>query len=418
MTSLRQMVKRVLPQSVLDWLRQFKANRTAGDGPRLPERGPKVEEMIGLESALWSTNDPTDVERLDRAISRTGANSRSRAYGSLAVARWEYHEGRPDTALQRLEGAHTADQELQAELDLFRADCLFALGDPQSALILLSRMTGRFTTDHNLLLRVGQARALMGQATDHGSGPASEALNRIYHGAGLGMIRRTSVGDPVAIDNLSCEVRVAEPVSSLPLVSVVVLMPDSLPEKHCGLDCLLDQSWKNLEIVVVGGTGAGRRLTAADRTLLGDRVRVVEDGSTTAPSVFKHVTGELVTAHRYGSWAHPQRIELQASAMMFDPSLRGVVGHHLNVSSELNPIPLAFAPRTDLVGPDPVSMMVRIAAGEVEAAGATYHEVVSAHSPVTGRLGTVPGVAEVKEGVPLTLTLADTSSRSAAGAVR
>lgn len=365
--------------------------------------------MIELEAGLWSTNDPTYKERLARAVSRTGRRSRSRAYGSLALARWDFHEGRPEVALQRLDGVHPFDQELQADLDLFRADCFFAEGDSQAALTVLSRMTGRFTTDQNLLLRVGQARSLMGRTVDHGSGPVTEALNGIYNTAGLGMIRRTSVRDPIGINNLSCDVREAEPVGALPLVTVVVVLPESVPEGHSGLACLLDQSWRNLEVLVAAGAAAGERLAASDRTLLEDpRVRIVEeDGDATVSSYVRHATGELVTTHRYGSWAHPQRIEMQATALLVDPSLSGTISHHMNVSSGLDPRPLAATPRVNLVGPDPWSTMIRLSPKAPEDSGLAYDRVTALHSTITGDMETPEDVADVHETVPLTLTLAD-----------
>lgn len=377
---------------------------------RFPELGPRVDEIIDLEATLWSTGDDGYAEQLARTIERTGRRSRSRAYGELALARRDFAQGHPELALQRLERSRPMDPEFHAELDLFRADCHFSLGDGQAAMTLLSRMTGRVTTDPNLLLRVGQARSLLGRTTGHGSGPVAEALNGIYHSAGFGMIRRSSVSEPIGVENLSCGVREAEPPESLPLVTVVVLLPDSLPEFHADLSSLCAQSWGRLEILVMGGQASIGRLGAADRALLEDgRVLLVDAAVAGEPplaSATSRASGELLTTHRYGSWAHPQRVEAQATALLIDPALNGTVAHHMNVSSELRPLPLGETSRASLVGPDPYSAMVRTSGLAPEEVAAAHRRVLAGFSQITGSLEVPEDVAMIGEGVPLTLTLA------------
>lgn len=376
----------------------------------LPEFGPSADHMLELEAALWTTGDHASAGELERAVKLTGRRSRGRAAGSLALARWDFYRGDAEEALRRLDGILPSDPMMQEELDLFRADCLCLLNEGRSALTVLSRMTGRHTADQNLLLRVGHARSLLGKAMDHGSGPMTEALNGIYSSAGFGMIRRNSVLHAVGLDNIACDVRESEPAESLPLVTVVVRLPDSLPEGHGAMSSLLDQSWRNLEILLPGGSAISERLDAADPDLLqDDRIVVVEeDGETGHPlaSGAAHATGELLTTHLYGSWAHPQRIEAQATGLMVNPSLSGTVSHHMNVSSGLDPRPLAMTPRRDLVGPNPRSTMIRssgLTSAEVVAA---YDRTAARYSPVTGNFDPPQDVAVVNDGVPLTLTLA------------
>ena len=413
MKSLRQVVKRVLPRPVVDWFRGRLHSGTAklgGQRPRiLPEFGPSADHMIELEAALWATSDHGYVDKLERSVRMTGRDSLSRARGSLALARWDFHNGDIDPALKRLDEIRPSDPALRAEVDLFRADCLCLLGRGQEAMSTLSRMTGRFTSDSNLLLRVGHARSLLREPVDHGSGPVTESLNRIYRAAGVGMIRRSSVEDPIGIDNIACEVPRAEPARSLPLVTVVVLLPEDLPEVFAGLSSLLDQSWPNLEIVLTGGPEVRDRMSADDAGAIDDlRIVVVDEGDwpqhLLAPGLTR-ASGELVTTHVYGSWAHPQRIEAQATALLAEPTLRSTVACHMKVHSDLDPRPLGTSPRMDLVGPGPHSAMIRRSGLTAEAVYAAYDRVLGSYSPVTGEMELQDDAALVAGGVPLVFAL-------------
>lgn len=406
----------MLPRPVVAWLRERKGSTiakpedAAASRMGLPEFGPSVEHMIELEDSLWSTGDTIYAEKLTRAVGLTKRASRPRAHGSLALARWHFYQGNTDTALQCLEDVRPSDPILRAELDLFRADCHCAQGQGQPALTILSRMTGRYTADQNVLLRVGHARSLLGKTSDHGSGPMTEGLNAIYSRAGVGMIRRRSVNDPIGLDNLSCDVAKAEPAESLPLVTVLVRFPDSLPDVHGGMSSLLDQSWRNLEILVPGGQEARDRLAALDpEALEDDRVVLIEERDDTDHPLAlgaTHANGELLTTHLYGSWAHPQRIEAQATALLVGPSLGAAVSLHMNVDSDLDPRPLAITPRMSLVGPDRRSTMIRTTGLTPSQVIAAYDRVVAGYSPVTGGLEPPEEITVLNNGVPLTLTLA------------
>lgn len=415
MTSIRQVAKRVLPRPVVDWLRAH-MNRAQSPGVptrrlSLPERGPGVDHMAELEERMWSTGEQRDVDELERAVRRTGHRSRGRVRGSLALARRDFHFGETEAAMERLAGLQCSDPDLQSELDLFRVDCLCHLRDGQAALRVLSRMTGRHTRDQNLLLRVGHVRSLLSHPKGHGSGPMTEVLNGLYAEAGFGMIRRTDVSASVGLDNLSCDVLVADPAESQPLVTVVVVTTDSIAGRHAGIDCVLHQSWRNMEILVVGGVSSLRRLTDIEPTLVeDDRVEMVEEEGDIDHLTrigLTHATGDLTTTHSYGSWSHPQRVEAQATALMADAGTTACISSHIKVGADLSPRPLGAAPSLHLVGPGPDSMMIRsstITGGEVSD---SYQRLIAGLSPHSGGLKSVDDVTHIGEGVPLTLTLHD-----------
>lgn len=422
MLSVRKIAKRVLPQRTVDWLWRRLSPATVKTPPThtlraaLVDLGPGADKVIELENKLWATGDPKYADQLDRTVRKAIPGSRARARGSVALARWDLYRGRPEPALQRVETVRSYDADLQSEADLLRVDTLFELGDARTALTTLSTMTGRSTNEQNLFLRVGQARSLLTSNANHGSGPVVESLNRIYSTAGLGLIRRANVAQPVGVDNLACDVDAVDPhlALALPLVSVVVVVPDSLPERRSDLSSLLAQSWSNVEVVLVGRSDVRRHLSEADQVLL-DHERLVfveadEDAGHPVAQGASQASGELITSHRYGSWAHPQRVEAQATALLLDSEKRGCVSFHMRVKSDLEPCPLAAVPGKDLVGPDPWSVMISTAGLSPDQVMSEYDRVVERFSPVTGMPNLPRDVVLVEERSPMTLNLGEIRS--------
>lgn len=416
-TSLRQVAKRVLPPKLVDWIRKRKglalnkARRKESSLALQREPGRSVEHVVGLEVRLWSTGKSIYAHRLARATHLMPAGTQARARGSIALARWDFSHGRSRLALGHIEDVRTSDPGLQAELDLLRVDCLCELGQGQAALTVLSRMAGRSTTDQNVLLRLGYARSLLEEARHHGSGPMAEALNVVYNGAGFGMIRRASVNQPVSLDNIACEVAPAEPREGLPLVTVITWLPESSPVRYWGLSSLVNQSWGNLEIMVLGETDGRDQLSREHGPLLDDpRITFIGCGIDNdrpwLPGIDR-AAGAFITTHPPESWAHPQRIEAQARALLAEPWMRAMVSCHTNVDHDLGPRPIGLAPRPGLVGPNPHSTMVRSSGlGPVEVIAA-FERVAEAHSPVSGELAPAEEVGLVSSDVPLTLSLSD-----------
>ena len=425
MTAVRRIAKRVLPGSVVNWIRKART-RTTKNSPFSTSSGinptsdPAVDHLIGLEITLFTTGDPSYTKQLASAIRATSKGSEAHTRGSLALARWCLHAGNPDEALRHLDEVKPPDSGLRMAVDICRVDCLFELRDGQAALAILSKVIGRHANEQNLVLRVGHARSLLEGSVHHGSGSMAEALNTIYRGAGFGMIRRTLVIGRIGLDNISCDVPGAEPEGALPRVTVVIEIPDGSTDT-VGISSLVRQSWRNLELVVVAGEQARDHISALDFTLLDNNGVILVDEPTNGDHPLtqglRHGTGELIMTHPHGTWSHPQRVEAQASALIANPDLRGTISSHMYVGDCLVPRPLGIIPKEDLVGPDPDSLMIRVSGSPLDELLAEFNRVDSNHSPVTGTVSLFEGVDLVNQGVPLALARKDITTTMAARAV-
>jgi hypothetical protein len=367
-----------------------------------------VDNVIELIVRVWESGTPQDVGRLSDLVRLSEKDTPAHVRGTLGLARWDLHAGRVEEALASLEHLEPADPTLQREVDLLRIDCLLGLGQARAALTNLSRRIGRSTSDRDLILRSAHARFLLGSSTDHGSGPFVEALNAIYGHAGLGMLRRESVAAPTELSNLWCGVPTSEPREALPRVTILTSLRN--PADLFGLRSLVSQSWTNLEILVLGGARVHDDI--ADELGRGADVKFLDESDFTDHPLAvatRHATGEFVGLHPPGSWAHPQRVEAQASALVVDSEQDANVSAHMRVRRDLVPQPLGRAALPELVGLHPSTIMFRLGLGTpVEVLALFRQEVLPRYCATTGVLRPLPErIGHTFQHVPLSLSMVD-----------
>lgn len=360
--------------------------------------------MIALGAGLWSSDDPADAERFEATLSTTPNATDARGHGALALARWRLRHGNPEAALRTVESSTAASRTVQDELDLVGVDCLIECGRVRDALSALAKLTGKHSNDPVLTLRAASARLLLEPDPGTGSGPVVEALNTIYRDGSTAMVWRTSVGAPVGVANLSSAAPAAEPAGGSALVTVVTWLDGSgdVP----GLESLCGQTWSNIEVLILGDE---RAMSDDVRARLANDERVtVVDGDPAGRGRFtaaaEHGTGEFLTLQPPGSWAHCQRIEMQAAALAVDARLMGTVASHMVVGRDLRPLPLGRLAGRPLIGAAPQLTMLRVAGSRPPEIVERFEAVSNSLSPMTGEVSPPDGVALVLPGIPLVLT--------------
>lgn len=409
MTSLRRVAKRVLPPEAVVWLRRRIPSTSSGSLP--PQKaeldspgGPLVRYVTGLERKLWSTGEDEYLTKIARVVRTTSPDSSARCQASMALARWHLFNSRPEAGYEILEGLRPSNHALQQELSLCRVDCLFELGSAQQALTFLSPLVGRGTGDVDLLLRVAHARALLEQPRSHGSGPMAEALNAVYDNAGVAMIRRVSVVAPIGPSNIACDAKPSGVDQNSPRVTVITWMDDHAIESEIAIRSAFNQSWRNLQVIVLVPNwylNEVHQLSLGDALVIG--VERFDDARPWLAGV-RHATGDFLTINPPGCWAHPQRVEIQAKAMVTDRGLQGNVTSHLRVGTQLTPRPLGLMARSSLVGPNLSSIMFRSSDLDADKIIAVWDRAVASLDALTGDLTVPPEVALVRSDVPLSIT--------------
>ncbi len=143
-----------------------------------------------------------------------------------------------------------------------------------------------------------------------------------------------------AYDRLTCA-EAPPPVTDGPRVSVLVAAFNAADTLPTALRALGEQTWQNLEILVLDDCSQDATAAVAERFAAMDpRIRLVRMGRNAGAYVARNegldlATGEFVTLHDADDWAHPRRIETQVRHLIDNPSVMGCTTQQARTSSDL-----------------------------------------------------------------------------------
>lgn len=127
-----------------------------------------------------------------------------------------------------------------------------------------------------------------------------------------------------------------------PTISVLVVLHNSAETANSCLQSLRNQTWSNLEIIVVDdASDDSTARIVADYADQDDRIHIIrntrERGLFSCLNQALHIgTGELVTCHDSESWAHPQKIEIQARHLLAKSRLFANTSQRVHVTRDFD----------------------------------------------------------------------------------
>ncbi|WP_024476148.1 glycosyltransferase [Arthrobacter sp. CAL618] len=163
-----------------------------------------------------------------------------------------------------------------------------------------------------------------------------DILSPIYSNANLAPITY-SQKEAGLLDCLSAD---AEPVYDGPLVSVLMATFNGTDRILTAIQSVMNQSWKNLELVIVDDYSDERHWDVLNRySLLDSRIRVFRldenQGAYRARNfAFEMATGVYVTVHDDDDWSHPQKVETQVRHLMAHPEVVGNMSFQTRIDEE------------------------------------------------------------------------------------
>lgn len=265
-----------------------------------------------------------------------------RAIAGWVLARWEAEYGTAEGARQAIRAFH-ANRDHQQVIDhqgpfLLAIQLCTAQGDIATARTILNDALKRFGSNADLALAEFQVLRAEGADTRR----LSEVLRRLHCSAGLSKVSLLP-GDTSSFDRLIAEHHLSEffVPHNAPLVSVIVPVYNAALELPTALRGLCAQSWPNLEILLIddGSTDASRSIACAHAEH-DSRIKVhLRDHNEGAYPVrnfgLAKALGEFITVHDADDWSHPQKIELQARALLNNNCRKASVSHWVRTSNDL-----------------------------------------------------------------------------------
>ncbi|WP_370134384.1 glycosyltransferase [Alteromonas sp.] len=172
-----------------------------------------------------------------------------------------------------------------------------------------------------------------------------ECINKLYKRACLKELN--SKADWVTLDSLVSSRVTVSASTWLKLfvrkakISIVVPVFNAEMVISTSINSLLNQSWKNIEIIVVDDASTDNSYTELKRLYGGiARVRIIKNIKNKGAYATRNLgmslaSGDFLTVMDADDWAHPQKIEKQVTPLLFNRSLKGTVSHWVRCTQDL-----------------------------------------------------------------------------------
>ncbi len=306
---------------------------------------------------LWSDRDTSVVPMLRRLL-KLGRRSPESDFAAWTLGRWYARDDDWAKVFEVMRGYMTlvsAMSPYPLASKLLWIDGLLRSGEFNFAVQTIEEWLSESPSQNDLHLAYANLEKfrIRGMAPTHNHAVVWLArLNRIFAAQGLMPLAMNDPNRPLSLDNLSGDgIRsdftqtVSEsvaPLSSRPLVSIIVPAYNAELTLPTVLRSLQVQTWDALEILVVDDASTDATADMVRVFIQSDpRIRLVthtiNQGAYAARnSGLALASGDFITVHDSDDWSHPQKIEHQAMALLTAPTTMVSVSHWVRCSSDLD----------------------------------------------------------------------------------
>lgn len=222
---------------------------------------------------------------------------------------------RPENVLQKVEALHELGKYDEAQA-VARAHNINEIAPLQSELLRIERLRSEEGALDEWLVE----------------------LNELYESRQMSRLRLLEDRTLPLLDRLSVDNAVA-----MDGPKVTVIVPTFSPGGgiRTALRSLLEQTWQNLEIIIVNDASPEEyRDLFSSLEELDPRVRVIHQEKNSGAYVARNVglraaTGDFVTTHDDDDWSHPDKIAMQIQPLLDDNSLVATTSAHIRTTESL-----------------------------------------------------------------------------------
>lgn len=383
-----------------------------------------------LEEKLWGGFESVAVAELEALRARPGTLRARAGAAALALARYYACCGRHDQALECLSFGRRAIRALRKDkkAQLIEIHCLLELDRPADAQLFAERTRARRNrNDACLDAALASVFAAKAQKQQHPDRKVVEqyfaCLNKPLLRAGFAGLKRCDPTRPLALDNLAPVVEPEAPSAMPAKVSVLMAVYNGREYVECSARSILNQSWRNLELVVVDDASTDdswsiiQTLAAADARVVPIRHADNAGAYVARNTALAHATGTFVTVNDADDWAHPQKIEAQVTSLLNATASVGNLTDRMRVAPNMTALPKLDSPYIPVVHTDYSSLM--LPRDKVLEMGGWDTVRFGADSEFISRLQSAEGesaITSVHPGVPLSVSLVARRNLTAASA--
>lgn len=187
-----------------------------------------------------------------------------------------------------------------------------------------------------------QARLLELNALRHTNDPESQewlsTLNKLLQENNCAPATLSHDEHAPLLDRLRTE---SSPISEGPKVTIIVPTYQGGRSLLHALRSMLNQSWQNIEIIVVDDSSGPAHKTYLDQaTSLSPKIQVIEQQENLGAYCARNAgltaaTGDFVTVHDDDDWSHSDKIATQVQHLLDNPDIPGNMSAHVRVTEDL-----------------------------------------------------------------------------------
>lgn len=286
-----------------------------------------------LAEYVWCGYPKESIKELLTIFNDNKIDSYTRFLAGWHIARWFYFLEEYEFALNIAQVAIALDSNLfrNKAAVLMLSFCLIKVKRETEANSCLSQYLKQFPHDASVLL------ALANLVED--TGEKLSLINQIYQTSGLATIRTISTNGPLSFNQLTTSA--VNTQNDHRKVSVIIPAFNASPRIEIAINSLLNQSWSNLEVIVVDDCSIDNTVDIVKSMAARDeRITLIEQKTNAGAYCARNAglriaTGDFITTHDSDDWSHPQKIELQLKYLDNNEEVVGVCTHWVRANEKL-----------------------------------------------------------------------------------
>lgn len=263
----------------------------------------------------------------------------TRAVAARELALWHMRDKTPAgyrESLRLLDCARTDAPNLafRRKLAVVELLCHHFLDDPEEALACYDRAVNAGELSPDLMLARSNLEPLASGRLD--------LMNRVLEHYSLAPIALSGDESLTAYDQLTAAKDLPR-IEQGPKVTVLIAAYDAAETLPTALRSLQQQTWQNLEILVLDDCSPTRDTcrVAEEFAARDSRIRVIRMPQNGGAYVARNhgldeSTGDYVTLHDADDWSHPQKIETQLRFLIDNPDVVGCLSEQARVFADLS----------------------------------------------------------------------------------
>jgi glycosyltransferase involved in cell wall biosynthesis len=272
-------------------------------------------------------------------LANCARNPKARLSAAIELALWYYRLKQETsflTALVWLERASlcSSNNYTSAKITTIKLLCLYGLKRYDDGIQFYESFVSNDTPTPDLIL----ARSNLDSSPEG----RVQRINTMLESYGIEPIDLLPGEVISSYDRLTCSLSLPKIVNG-PKVSVLLAAFNSAETLPTALRSLQQQTWANLEIIVIDDFSPSQdTVRAAERfSAHDDRIKIVRMPQNRGAYVCRNegldlATGEFVTIHDADDWSHPRKIETQVRYLLENPRVIGCMSEQARCDEDLS----------------------------------------------------------------------------------